>query len=76
MVQLQDGRQTVTLLGVDNAISVGSQGVELTFRTREHVVLQHGTEKFSRTCSTKECVQINAADPPNNIGVFFLPTKG
>jgi hypothetical protein len=39
MVQWQDGRQAVTLFGVDDAVSVDSKGIELAFRARQQVIL-------------------------------------
>jgi hypothetical protein len=43
----------------------------LTFGGWEHVVLEHSTQELSRSSTTQEGIEVNIANPPDDIGVSF-----
>jgi hypothetical protein len=38
---------------------------------RDEIVIQHGTKVFAAPRSAEKCVQIDVANPPDNIGKRF-----
>jgi hypothetical protein len=72
-MQMQCRWQTVTFLGVDDAVSARSERVQLTFRGGEHIVLDHGIQELPGTRATQKSVKVDVAHPPDDVWVSFTP---
>lgn len=63
-------------IGVDDAVSLWRRRVKKTFRSREHLVVDDGPNKLSRTCPAEEGVQIDVAYPPEDEWMGLLAVLG